>query len=234
MNLQDIAVTISLILGDRKPELSLEADELTRLLHVSQLKHFKRKLGLPEEYQPGQPIPKQAYELTRTITDDLAPFKVEMGGENQALPIDENGRATMPDAMYYPSIMLYKYIKGGEILWREVDILSDQEWKKRISSFLMRPSLRYPICNLRNGYARFSPNTLKYVDFIYIKTPTEPVYALDYTRGFAEYDSANSTELEWNDVNQLDIMALSLQELGVSIQSKDIYSYSIKTETTGL
>jgi len=234
MTLQDIAVTISLILGERKPGLSLEANELTRLLHVAQLKHFKRKLGLPEEYQPGQPIPRQAYEITKTITDDLSPFKVEMGGENQALPINDNGKATMPADMYYPSTMLYKYVRNGEIKWRSVDILSDQEFKKRISSFLMRPSLRYPICNLRNGYARFSPTTLGYVDFIYIKTPTEPVYALMYTNGFAEYDASNSTELEWNDTNQLDIMALALQELGVGINNKDIYNYSIKTETTGI
>ena len=105
MNLGDISNIISFILSDRKPDLVLTAGEFERILHVCQLKQFKRKIGLPEEYQPGTAIPAQVYEISKVITDDLAPFKVIMGGDNPPLNVDDKGEATLPSDFFYPSAL---------------------------------------------------------------------------------------------------------------------------------
>lgn len=235
MNLGEISNIVSWILADRKPDLVISADEFCRLLHFVQLKLFKRKIGLPEEYRPGQPIPAQVYEISKVITDDLAPFKVIMGGDDPALVLDEDGVGSLPADFFYPSTVTYKYIKeSGEVLFKEVELLSDKEWNKRIASFVKRPSRKYPIANIYGSKIRTYPTTLRYVDFVYLKTPPEPVYGTAYGKGYHVYDPNTSTELLWNEVNQVDLIGMLMNELGINISNADLVTYSDKIKATGV
>jgi hypothetical protein len=235
MNLGDISNIISFILSDRKPDLVVTAGEFERILHLCQLKQFKRKIGLPEEYQPGSAVPAQVYEISKVITDDLAPFKVIMGGDNPPLTLDDKGEAYLPEDFFYPSALTYKYIKTtGEIVPREVELLSDKEYNKRLASFVKRPSLKFPVGNIYGNKVRFYPYTLKFVDMIYLRVPPKPVYGSSYGKGYQRYDSATSTELLWNDVNIIDIISLFMNELGINIPSADLISYSNQNKQTGI
>lgn len=235
MNLQNISNIISWVLADRKPDMVVVPEELCRLLHVAQLKHFKRKLGLPEEYSPGVPVPGQVYEISKVITDDLTPFKVLMGGDNAVMAIDDDGNASLPEDFYYPSTLTYKYIKeNGDVLFKEVELLSDKEYNKRIASFVRRPSRKYPVANIYGSKIRFYPTTLKYVEFLYLMVPPEPVFGTTYTRGFLDYNPATSTELLWNDVNVIDIIGLVIKEFGINISNADLVQYSDKIKQTGV
>ena len=235
MNLGDISNIISFILSDRKPDLVLTAGEFERILHVCQLKQFKRKIGLPEEYQPGTAIPAQVYEISKVITDDLAPFKVIMGGDNPPLNVDDKGEATLPSDFFYPSALTYKYIKeSGEIVLREVELLSDKEYNKRLASFVKRPSRKFPVGNICGNKIRFYPYTLKFVDMVYLCVPPKPVYGTSYGKGYQKYDPATSTELLWNDVNIIDIISLFMNELGLNIPSSDLIAYSNQNKQTGI
>ena len=235
MNLGDISSTISFLLADRKPDLVISPGEFERILHLCQLKHFKRKIGLPEEYQPGSAVPAQVYEISKVITDDLAPFKVIMGGDNSPLVVDENGEATLPSDFFYPSALTYKYIKdSGDIILREVELLSDKEYNKRLSSFVKRPSMKFPVGNIYGNKIRFYPVTLKFVDMVYLKVPPVPVYGTSYGKGYQRYDSATSTELLWDDVNVIDIIGLFMNELGMNVPSADLITYSQNQKQTGL
>ena len=235
MNLGDVSNIISFILSDRKPDLVITPGEFERILHLCQLKHFKRKIGLPEEYQPGAAIPPQVYEISKVITDDLAPFKVMMGGDNPPLVVDTNGEALLPSDFFYPSTLTYKYVKdNGEIVLREIELLSDKEYNKRLSSFVSRPSRKFPVGNIYGNKIRFYPYTLKFVDMIYLKVPPEPVYGTSYGKGYQRYDAATSTELLWNDVNIIDIIGLFMTELGINIPSADLISYSQNQKQTGI
>ena len=234
MNLKDISSIVSFILAERKPDMVISPGEFERLLHVAQLKLLKMKVGLPEHYRPGVPVPPQVYEISKVITDDLAPFKVIMGGEDSPLVVDENGETGLPDDFFYPSTMTYKYTKAtGEMAYKEVEILSDQEYNRRISSFIKRPSLKYPIANIFGSKIRFYPTTLKYVDFVYLRVPPAPVYGTSYGKGYQRYDANTSTELLWNDVCILDIIGLLCGELGINIPSQDLVAYSDKLKQTG-
>jgi hypothetical protein len=234
MLLNEVSNIISFILADRKPDLVVSAGEFERQLHVAQLKLFKTRLGLPESYRPGAPVPGQVWEISKVITDDLAPFKVLMGGTDASLVIDDDGIATLPADFYYPSSLIYKYIKSdGSVDWKEVDLVTDKEWNKRQASHIKRPSLKAPIGNIYKNKIRFSPVTLHYVDFMYLRTPTAPVYGTSYGKGYQKYDPATSTELEWNDTCILDIIGIFLGDLGVSVTNGDLVNYSEKIKATG-
>ena len=72
------------------------------------------------------------------------------------------------------------------------------------------------------------------VDFTYIKFPTKPVFAYTITNGYVEYDSVNSVELEWDEVNQLDILYILLSDLGVVATKADVFQISEKVKTKGI
>lgn len=215
MTIQDISILIHFVLDEHKPGLILVPEEFSRILHVAQIKRLKQIMGFPENYAPGQ------WEVARQISDDLAPFKVIMGGDNSPLHVID-GTATLPTDLYYISTVSYKYVKSDSYDWKEVEILTDKEFNKRISSHYKRPSLKFPVCNIQNGTLRFSPETIKYADMVYLKTPDYPTYAVKITNGFQEFDAANSTVWAWNDVNTLAIISIFLNELNITINPSEL------------
>jgi hypothetical protein len=86
MTLEELRLIATTLIADKNPAINLPPEQWDILLHFSQLKHYKRKVGLPEEYQPGQPRPSQVYAITQRIDDDLAPFSVHMGRDGE-LPL---------------------------------------------------------------------------------------------------------------------------------------------------
>lgn len=233
MNLGDVNYIIHYYLGQRDQDIVVHPEDFARRLHVAQLKHFKRKIGLPEAYQPGMPLPPQVFEITKVITDDLAPFKVYMGGTSPALAVDSNGESDLPSDFYYPSTCSYKYVKDGEVNYKEVELVTDAKWLERISSFIARPSLKHPIGNIYGSKIRFYPHTLKYVEFMYLKVPTAPVYGVTRITGYPKYDSTTSTELEWNDTNIIDIIVQFLADMAITIDSQAVANFAEKSKLTG-
>lgn len=228
MTLNDINFIVSFTLERYAPSLVVTPYKLGQLLHVAQLKHFKRKLGLPEDAQKVQ-----QYEISKVISSDLDPFKVIMGDKTMEMRVVD-GYAPLPSGFYYPSTMRYRRVKLGKETWKEVDILSDKEFDHRVSSTLLRPSTRYPIANLQKNYFRVEPRGIRSVYFVYLKLPTKPVFGITMVRGFSEYDPTTSTELEWNDVNIIDIIYIMLSDLGVKISSAELFQIAEKTKIKGI
>ena len=48
----------------------IEPDRFASLVKVANLDLFKIKMGLPEEYQIGSPIPRQYLDATKRLTDE--------------------------------------------------------------------------------------------------------------------------------------------------------------------
>lgn len=236
MNLNEQRIVVSTIIQDKNPAINIVPEQWDILLHLAQLKHFKRKIGLPEEYVPGAPIPAQVFEITQKISDDLIPFTFHMGrAGTPPLYVSSNGEATTPTDMYYPATMTYNLIKpGGGVEPRMVDIVNDKEWQDLTTSYICNPTKRFPIANFKKDYIRFDPKNLQMVDFTYIKFPTKPVFAYTITNGYVEYDSVNSVELEWDEVNQLDILYILLSDLGVVATKADVFQISEKVKTKGI
>jgi hypothetical protein len=230
MTLYDILQVCNLLGGK-----GLTPEQAELLIKTASLKHFKRKVGLPEQYQPGQPMPQQAFEITKKITQDLLPFKVHMGKSGTVpLYVDAYGYATTPSNLYYPSTMTYLKSEAHGLTYKPIDILDDQAWVDRVDDALTAPSVNRPVANFQVSYIRFSPIKNAWVEFIYLKYPDDPVFGYTQDRGFIEYDSANSTELEWDEANQVDIIAIMLSDLGVNMGRQDILQVAEKVKTQGI
>ena len=235
MNLEEWRIVCNNLISQKGAGVNIVPEQWELMLHVAQLKHYKRKLGLPEEYRPGQPMPTQAFEITKRISDDLSPFMVEIGRNGQLpLPVSAQGEATLPADFFYPTGILYNLITPKGIKPKNVPLLTDKEWNETMSSQIIKKTKQYPIANIKNGYIRFAPLNLQFVDFTYLREPVRPVYAFTNTGGLMQYDNANSVQLEWDELNQLDIMYMLLGDLGVVVSKKEIVDYGEKVKERGI
>jgi len=235
MNLNDCLMLMNLIVGDMSPATGeLAKEQFNILARTGNLMHFKKKIGLPEEYQPNAPVTRQVYEVTTKISQDLSPFKVVMGENNTApLMINANGIATIPTDLYYPSSLIFKYVHDTIVKNRFVDILTDKEYDRRISSAVEYPTKYFPVCNFQDGYIRFTPKDLQYANFTYLRYPVDPEYKVTVIDGQNVYDAVNSVQFEWNRVNIIDIIHLMLETIGVHIGKGIVYQYAEKLKKEG-
>lgn len=236
MNLDFVRNIIYIISKDKRKNIQLTPEKFGEWLHLFSMKQFKRKVGLPEQYQPGMPLPQQAYEITERIGQDLRPFKVLMGKLQSTphLTFNDLGYADIPFGFYYPGYMLYDDYKNGSSDLRRVDILSDLEWANRVGDPVEGPTFRNPIANFQKDFIRIWPASIKRCEFEYLRIPIAPVFGYSKRNGWVEYDEATSTELEWDDLNVLDIISLFLVEFGIAINAAEIANYAEMVKTKGI
>lgn len=204
---------------------------VTRLMDSASLKQLKRKLGLPEHYQPGMNVSAQQYEATPKISHDVAPFKKMRGWNGEpVLPVDADGFVTLPDDYFLYSSMIHRTL-GVE---KAFEFMPDEEFDLQLGDPLTSPNYRVPIANLQNGYIRVAPKDIKYVALIYIKRPTRPVYKTKTNSGYRQFDEANSQDFEWDDVNRIDIVHTMLYDLGINLQRGDLVQYAQKYQQQGV
>lgn len=225
MNNNDILRLVRYISGERAPGKALSQEMFSLLLDGAQTKHFKRKIGLPEAYQPGAPYPPQVYDITQKITEDLRRFKVSMGDEEAPLMV-VNGRAELPANYYYCSSLLFKHIRNYTIRYRNVEVVNDQQWNERVSSSIITNPLKYPIVNFQSGYLRVYPSQIQYLDFVYLRMPLSPVVKFKTENGVSVYDTERSVELEWDDINKIDILHIMLGDMGIQMSKPEVLQYS--------
>lgn len=229
MTLLEIINIINFIVGDRSPDIGFTPKRFGQMLHIASLKHYKRKLGLPEEYQPGMPLPRQAFDITQKITEDMRGFKIELSGNNMLKFY--NGKAAYPDRYYYPSSMSAVREDGG---MKKVTFVTDQRMDEMMGNYVDIPSYEYPVATFQNDYIQIAPESITKAKFVYLRLPEKPVYSVKVINGVSVYDSQNSTQFEWDEVNQIDIMAILLSDLGISLRREDVMQVAEKHKIQGI
>lgn len=227
MNLQSVTSILSFWIGEKLPSFDLSKPALERILDLSQLKHLNKKLGLTAEYVPGQPIPREAMEISTKISMDIQKLK-----KDRDIPINSSGKADLPLDFYFPSGLLTKIIRDTEIKYRDVDYKSDKVFSSHVGSSVNKPNKYFPIARFAGDQVEINPVGPKYLKLMYISRPPKPVYGLKYDRGFAEYVPSTSTELLWDDTNIIDIMVIFLGEIGISVTSGELIQISDKSKQT--
>lgn len=230
MNINEFVKLVASIIGDYPDHRNLTHVQISRMANAASLKLMKKKIGLPEMYQPGMPMPPEATEISRKNKEDLRPFLVEAGiKDNPAIPVDLNGFADIPKKLYYCSTLEYwkplpPLLGGYEV--KPIEILTDLQYQDRQGSSIIYPDIDHPICNFQKDYMRFLPSGLGYVHMIYYRYPSNCLYAIKYVNDMPVWDPNNSVDLEWNDDNQLSVMVLLLGDLGINLEKGDLLQYA--------
>jgi len=262
MNLQALLDYILYTANKAQVGGTVVPEEYNMLLNSCNIILLKKKVGLPEEYQPGAPFARQQFESGQSNTDSLSTFKVFMGEAGTSpLTIDSNGYANIPSDYFYHSALSYLYVPTGcdpvpEV--RQINVVTDGEWDDLIGNAIKSPTLKYPIANYQSGYIRFAPINLQRANYVYIRYPRTPIYdyyisaqeeqvflpaGTSHVLDTGETGSAGQTsgtvtsstvEPEWNETGKLEIASMILERMGVNMREMAIIQEANKQIQTGV
>jgi len=211
-------------------------EEFNVLARRASLDLFKKRAGLPEDYQVGAPLSKQAWQLTQTITDDLR-FLIE----EKVIEVDSDGYMIVPDDYVRYSSIDFNYIlnpktreEGQTSFPVPVEVIDDNKWSRRISSSLKPTSKRYPVCRYRNVNIEFSPKNLERVIFTYLRVPADPVWGFDVVNDAEVYNESKSTQFDWPVETEIDLASYILSYVGVNLDDDHITKYAEIIKSKGV
>lgn len=229
MNIDKVKTFVSK-LANKNQKGFLNGDDFNVYAERAHMEEFMDRYGNPKEYQPGQPIPRIAYEVTQKITDDMRVFKKLI-----TLPIDKFGKSAYPVDYVHLSSVRYRLIKAsGDEKEVEVDVIPDDKLGGRLSSDIVNPSKKYPICTLYDTYMQFYPKNLAGVKFTYLRQPTVPKWAFTFVDGREIYDPDNSVDFDFPDTVHNSISIKILSYLGINLREAEIVQYAEAKDQSGI
>ena len=232
MTLDIFRQSLVFILGELRPlDKNISPEEFDFVVNSAQLKYYKTKLGLPEQYQPGVPLPQQVFSENQLSESALRKFKVLIGYDDTTpLTVDAKGSATLPSDFYY--LIEMTHTDTNRI--RFVELVTDQEFAQRISSKIKQPSRMFPIASMMASSMRVYPKDIQYMNMIYLRLPKDIHFAYKEEDGFITYDSINSVQFEWNEVEQVDILSITLETMGINLKRGELFQYAEKMNKEGI
>lgn len=200
-------------------------ERFNMLIKVVSVDLFRKKYGIPEEYQPGRPVPSEYVDITLKNTDDLKVFKKDKWNT----PVT-NGILPYPSDYAHRDSIVYNFTKTinkiATILPRPIEILRDEQAADRRGNWTKRPTTKNPIGTMRSDGIYVYPATILSVDFSYFRFPVNPVFAVTYGDGFITEDSANSVQWEFTKDEHLTLVSMILGLIGVNLRESDLVQYA--------
>lgn len=200
-------------------------ERFNQLIKVVNIDLFRQKYGIPEEYQPGRPVPNEYADITLKNTDDLKAFK-----ERLAARAVTSGVMLYPDDYAHLQTVVYNYSKTingvATTLPKQVEILREAEFASREGNYTKMPTTANPIAVMRSDGIHIRPITITECDMNYYRFPVDPEFAYTQGDGYITYDAVNSVETEWPADEHLTLARMILQMIGVNLRADDIVNYS--------
>jgi len=220
---------------------TIDIPEFNIVIKMVNISFFTQRYGLPQGYQPGQPMPKMYYELTQKITDDMKGLKVRMGIEVPALMLDAKGRASIPsDYVHFSSAnhnMIINNTCGDlQTQLRPIEELTDAQRGDRISDSNKMPTLKDATFTIYNTYFQFDPIGLRNVEFTYLRMPKTPFYASipDEDTDEDVFTETGSVHFEYPEDCFNEIVDMCTGYIGLNLRSPDLMGYSENKKEKGV
>lgn len=201
------------------------------LVNAAQQQYFNDLL--PGDYAND---PKMKYEQTMKISTKLLPFKTPL-----LIAVDTAGQAPYPSDWIYTSSIRREIIKQpivGAILKNEypVEIIADDMLSNVLSSRIVMPSMSKSkfYCTMYGGYMQFYPIEIARVKLTYLRKPAKIVMGTTTLNGRLSYNAGSSTQWEWNELSQYQIILIVLKMIGAGIREKELLEYAQHLKTEGV
>jgi hypothetical protein len=224
-------------------------------------KIVRKYFGLPEQYQPGSPIPGISWEVSQLVTDYISQLK-----PTKILSVDKNGIATKPSDYLHKSSIGASWItvventdndtlaeeccEEGEtvqttkakstktmydVSWIPVTVVSDNEKYSWIGSELRKPTKQYPIAIFEDAdKIQFYPQNIKSVKFTYIRYPKKPIWNYNIIQGQPVYTALGSQDIELPEICIDELAVTILDRIGITIREPGLVDWSRFIKSTGL
>lgn len=199
--------------------------EFNRAINAVSMQLFKEKIGLPEEYQLGRPIPRVALGITLKNLEDVDPFikEVEMTGATTTGWVK-------PADFVYP-VSMYSVQALGR---KSIDLVGHQELNDALASTVFQPTTEYPIAASVAGKIKVYPVNTPACHVTFLRMPQGILWAGTLVSGRLVYDEATSTQPEWPQATWNELFTRCLSLFGVNLKAQDITQYSVMKKQEGM
>lgn len=209
----------------------IEPDSFGQLIKLADTDLFKVKMGLPEDYQPGQPVSRQYLDATQRLTDETRFLKVRVPAQAVA-----GGIVAFPAEYFQFNAMRYGYqrqVDGSpKVIWKPVETLTEDQYSDRAGNSIKEPTTKNPVCVVRGDGIHVYPAAIVQVDFTYIRYPVEPVFVYTQQPGYIE--AGASTEYEWPKHLHRDLTMMILGYIGINIREQQLEQYAEQHKAQGV
>lgn len=190
-------------------------EEYQTLINSNSIRKFKQKLGLPEEFAKNIPVAQEGVGLSKKNEQDLQPF----------LHYDDEAVAGGSVDLSAKNVGYLIDFIPNPVGKRGMDYISFAEVGDRLNNPITAPSSNDPVYyrTSKDIFAVF-PVTITAVSVAYYKNPTPAVVVItaDPVTLLPVYSTGGSTELEWDDINKIDIAYMIIRDAGLSIERPDV------------
>jgi len=200
--------------------------EFNLLINRAQIQYFNKLYGNQNDYRYDRPVPKISYAVTEKISNSLSPFL----SDKTVVTIDANGQCTTPTDMIQ-MVAVTKEVSGKE---NEITRVEQDRIANNLSSYYDAPDTEFPIYSQLRTKLQFYPKALATAMIIYLKKPTDMVWAYTTVSGRPVYDSLLSVQPLWSDVDMNEIMYLALSYIGVNLKDQEVSQFANMKTQTGL
>ena len=200
--------------------------EFNLLINRAQIQYFNKLYGNQNDYRYDRPIPKISYAVTEKISNSLSPFL----SDKTTVTIDANGQCTTPTDMIQ-MVAVTKDVSGKEY---EITRVEQDRVANNLTSYYDAPDAEFPIYSQLRTKLQFYPKTLATAMIIYLRKPTNMVWAYTTVSGRPVYDSGTSVQPLWSDVDMNEIMYLALSYIGVNLKDQEVSQFANMKTQTGL
>ena len=216
----------------------IEPEQFNALTKVVNIDLLKVKMGLPEDYQVGQPMSRQYLDATQRLTDETRFLKVDLTDEALTAGAGEPFQTyTYPSDYFSLVSLLYNYQRNidgtATVVPQQIEILTMDEADARFGNWTKKPSVTNPISVITSLTIRFYPVEIGVADISYIRYPTDPEFDYVVGAGFIT-DGGSSVEYEWPKHLHMDLTRMILSYIGINMREQQLEQYAEQHKAQGV
>ena len=205
---------------------------------------FRQRYGLAEDYQPGQPIPRIAWEMTQKIKDDLRPLKTRVD-----ILVTSDGHVAYPSDYVHFSAMSNKYVINQDCAAGEAprvceypfEVVDDDKWSDRLCHPNKAPTQRFPILNYYDDYIQVEPKEVGEVHLTYLRYPLAPHREYTVVNDDDVYLPAGvgvsgipTAQIELPAITHIQIARYLLSYVGIHLREQELIQHSEAYKQSGV
>lgn len=214
-------------LMERTDRGQLPVNKFNALLNMAQRQAYKNKIGNPEEYQYGRPLPRTGgVQVTQKISDDLAPFQTD------PIPLTKTGLFfQFPSGTSY--MLSVDYINtSGEV--KPVERVNRDEVGVLLKNSVVTPTFDNPIYEQFNKKFKVYPASINKVSSVFYNSPPDAIWAYTIINDAPVYDSTKSVDLLWDDEMFNELISNLLSLIGMSLKDGMAVQYAETAQNKGI
>jgi hypothetical protein len=175
------------------------------------------------------------YATSQIVKDTLEPFKTKLEFD-EAASID--GKVYINDTSYLNLLSFaikYTIPYTSKNIYYPVKMINEDELADKLNSQIDPPTITAPVGelltdkdynNITRYYIQLYPEESNTGFLYYMRRPITPVYSYTVNGRNIIYNAANSTQLEWRDVDIDAILLKALSSIGINLSDQEVSQFA--------